>query len=121
MQRVLIVEDEVLLSELYGEYLRQKGFEIVTASEAAEAAELIRGNNFDAVVCDVVMPGRSGFDLFREVQLFQPDLPFIFITGYENEPVVMKKLAELQRPWLAKPLKLEELLDLVKRVIASPA
>lgn len=115
MRRILVVDDEALLCDLYGEFLKQSGYEVMTAQDVSTALGIIRSETIDLVLTDVVMPGRNGFDLYQEARLFNPTIPFIFFTGYEQDDLIINKLNRLQRPWLTKPIKLDELLALVQR------
>ncbi len=114
-RKILIVDDDALICDLYGDFFEQNGYEVYTAQKVEDALKILRGQDFDIVLSDVVMPGRSGFDLYEEVQLFNPNLPFVFMTGYEHEEKVLDKLKEYNRRWIAKPTKLEELLEVIKR------
>lgn len=114
-RKILIVDDDALICDLYGDFFEQNGYEVYTAQKVEDALKMLRSQDFDIVLSDVVMPGRGGFDLYEEVQLFNPTLPFVFMTGYEHEEKVLEKLKEYNRRWIAKPTKLEELLEVIKQ------
>lgn len=112
--KIIIVDDDTLVCELYSEYFAQNGFDVFTAFSVKEAIKIIRAKDPDIILSDVVMPKEDGFDLYEKIQMFNPDLPFVFITGYEHDERVAKRLKEIGKKWIAKPVILEELVELIK-------
>jgi len=82
MSRLLIVDDEKDLRLLYASELEDEGYETVSVGTAAEAAELLRTNNFDAVILDIQMKGESGLDLLQGIVREKSDLPVILCTAF---------------------------------------
>ncbi|MBN2601916.1 MAG: response regulator [Candidatus Marinimicrobia bacterium] len=112
--KIIIVDDDKLICELYSEYFAQNGFTVQSAFSAHEALKKIRETDPDIVLSDIIMPNEDGFSLYEKVQLFNPDLPFVFITGYDHDEIIASRLNETGRKWIAKPVMLEELMDLIK-------
>jgi DNA-binding NtrC family response regulator len=111
--KILIVDDDKVICELYTDFLQQNHFEVLSATSANDALELMRLEAPDLVVSDIYMPKKNGFQFFEEAQILFPSIPFIFMTGYEHDPKTLNRLQELQKPWISKPMNLEELLGLV--------
>lgn len=116
---ILIVDDDQLILELYSDYFTQNGFRVSTAASASEALQIIRSDTPNIVLADVIMPQESGFDLYEKAQLSNPELPFIFMTGYEHDNKVIKRLKELQCKWLSKPISMDELIALARAEMKS--
>ena len=112
--KIIIVDDDTIVCELYSEYFAQNGFDVFKAFSAQEALKIIRAKNPDIILSDIIMPREDGFSLYEKVQMFNPDLPFVFITGYEHDERVAKRLKEIGKKWIAKPVILEELVELIK-------
>ncbi len=112
--KIIIVDDDNLICELYSEYFSQNNFEVLSAFSAQEGLRKIKEFEPDIVLSDVIMPKEDGFSLYKQVQLFKPDLPFVFITGYEHDEKVADQLNKLGKKWIAKPVMLEELMKLIK-------
>lgn len=112
--KIVIVDDDKQICELYSEYLAQNGFITYTAFSVPEALKIIREREPDIVLSDVIMPQEDGFSLYNQVQIFNPDIAFVFVTGYEHDEKVIKRLQETGRKWIAKPVTLEELMNLIK-------
>jgi len=115
--KLIIVDDETLICELYSEYFSQNGFDVFSANSTTEAIKIIKAKNPDIILSDVVMPVQDGFDLFEKVQLYNPNIPFIFMTAYEHDKRIFKRLSEIDKKWITKPIRLEELLELIESEI----
>ncbi len=79
---VLLVDDEALTREFYGDLLVEHGFQVFAASSGAEALELAQTRCLDAVVLDIVMPEMSGLEVLERLRAQDPDLPVIMLTGH---------------------------------------
>jgi CheY-like chemotaxis protein len=110
-KRILIVDDEPLNRELLRRVL-QSEYVIDEAEDADAAVGVLEGENeFAAVLCDQLMPGRCGTDLAGDVKARWPRVKFLLITGYDDDPQVLEakaagKLHEVvTKPWTARGLK----------------
>jgi two-component system response regulator HydG len=79
--RLLIVDDDREMREVLGNFFSAEGLTCELAENAAAALEIVDGQTFDVVICDVVMRGMSGLELLDRLRLSHPALPFIVITG----------------------------------------
>jgi|SRR5579862_4059274 len=80
---ILIAEDEVLVRGVVAEHLRDAGFHVIEASNAAEAVDVMRsGEAVDLVFTDIAMPGiMNGVMLARWIYLHRPDVPVVLASG----------------------------------------
>jgi len=115
--KLIIVDDEALICEIYSEYFSQNGFDVFTANSVIEAIKIIKAKNPDIILSDVVMPVQDGFNLFEKVQLYNPSTPFVFMTGYEQDKRILKRLAKIGKKCITKPIRLDKLLELIKSEI----
>ncbi|WP_235919481.1 cell cycle histidine kinase CckA [Aureimonas psammosilenae] len=116
---ILLVEDEDHVRAGNVRALKMRGYEVYEASSGVEALEVLAelGGNVDLVVSDVVMPEMDGPTLLREMRSRQPDLKFIFVSGYA-EDAFAKNLPEGEKfGFLAKPFSLRELAVAVKQML----
>ncbi|HPC36171.1 MAG TPA: response regulator [Candidatus Marinimicrobia bacterium] len=118
--KILIVDDEPVICEIYGEYLEQNGFEVATALNIEMALGSIKTKRPDLVLSDVVMPVRNGFDLYDEVKINDPNIKFVFMTGFEDDIKVADRLSKSRKKWFAKPIKLEEMLAVIRSELSAP-
>ena len=75
-----------------------------------------RGESFDLVVTDIVMPGLSGIEMAEILKGRFPDLPFLFISGYTSRELGTAPAAPPE-PFLPKPFKMEELAEEVRKAL----
>ncbi|HET8611616.1 MAG TPA: ATP-binding protein [Sphingomonas sp.] len=106
--RVLMAEDDDHVADFVGEMLHELGYEYLRAASAAEAlAAIERGERFDLLLSDMVMPGdMGGLDLARELRRRRPDMPILLMTGYSTAAAAA---GEEGIRLLAKPYTLESL------------
>lgn len=105
--RVLLVEDDPDLNRLVGEMLEELGMQVVSASSADEGRELQARSPIDAVLSDMVMPGKmDGLDLARSLRAARAELPIVLMTGFS---AAAGSAAKEGFPVLRKPFTLEAL------------
>ena len=104
--KVLLVDDEDVVRTVAAEGMRELGYEVVEAVNAATALELVgNGLRADIVVTDHMMPGMTGADLAAELRRQQPRLPILLITGYAHlSPERTRGLPVLPKPF--RPVEL---------------
>ncbi len=116
-KRVLIIDDEPLLRDALTRLLGSD-HEITTASSGAEGLAKVESGPFDAIVCDVMMPGMDGQEVHRRIAAVQPGLErrIVFITGGTFSPELDEFLATTPNPLLAKPFQLDDVIAAVEHV-----
>jgi len=113
---VLIVEDDDDLRSLLVLALRRAGLETAAASNGRDALQIIETQPIGIVACDLGLPGMSGLDLVRALRS-RPEsstLPFLLMTGSGDGDTVLEALAAGADDFLAKPVRLEELVARVR-------
>ncbi|MCT2401478.1 response regulator transcription factor [Novosphingobium mangrovi (ex Huang et al. 2023)] len=113
---ILLVEDDGALRTLTARALRQSGFNVLTAATGAEMWITLRETTVQLVVLDIMLPGTSGFDLFRRLRR-ESDVPIIFVSarGSEEDRVLGLELGA--DDYLAKPFSTRELAARVSAVL----
>ena len=116
--RILVVDDEPVLTELLGDLLRSVGHDVDHARDGRVALRLARENHYDLVVTDLKMPGLDGQGLYEQVCRERPAMAsrFIFSTGDVVNPDAQGFLKGSGCAYLSKPFKLETVLTLVDEV-----
>lgn len=113
MARILIVEDDEIISKRIHEGLTLAGHRCLTAFDGDEALELIGGNPFDLILLDVMLPKMSGFDLIGQIR----NVPVIFLTARDNEIDRVAGLDLGADDYIVKPFSMNELLARVRVVL----
>ena len=116
-KRVLIIDDEPLLRDALTRLLGGD-HEITTASSGAEGLAKLTDGPFDAIVCDVMMPGMNGQEVHRRIAAVHPGLErrIVFITGGTFSPELDEFLATTPNRLLAKPFQLDDVIAAVELV-----
>jgi two-component system OmpR family response regulator len=114
--KILLVEDDGALRALTSRALRQTGYSVLTAATGAEMWVTLREGPVDLIVLDIMLPGTSGFDLFRKLRR-DSDVPIIFISARGNEEDRVLGLELGADDYLPKPFSTRELAARVAAVL----
>ncbi|MCG3149587.1 MAG: Sensor kinase CckA [Verrucomicrobiae bacterium] len=116
--RILLVDDEAILRELFTEYLMQAGHTVVAAADGAAGLEQFQAGPFDLVITDMAMPGLNGEQLAAKIQAVAPSTPVILLTGFGD----IMKVQQQRPPGIAvvvgKPVSLSDLHEAVQDALA---
>ena len=115
--RLLLVEDSDRLRRMLAKALGRLGHAVDEASEAAEADVILRAHSFDAVVLDLMLPGRSGLDLLAAWRRDGITVPVIILTALTQVEDRVRGLALGADDYLPKPFALEELAARLEAVV----
>jgi two-component system response regulator RegX3 len=115
-QRVMVVEDEVAISEPLGEHLAREGFDPLVAATLDEARSLLQGQPPDLILLDVMLPDGDGRDLCREIRRTS-DVPIIMLTarGEEIDKIVGLELGA--DDYVVKPFSAGELVARMRAIL----
>jgi PAS domain S-box-containing protein len=117
-ETVLLVEDEQAVRELVRIILERAGYSVVEAANADEAERLFSSmGTADLLLTDVVMPGRSGFELFNRLHAKRPSLRVLFISGYTDYAMFDATIVDGDLAFLEKPFSAEGLIAKVHEVL----
>ena len=120
---ILVIDDDPALLELYTTALRRAGFEPLPTTEGPSGLEVIAQQHVDLVVCDLGLPGMSGFDVVRTLRSSAETatLPVILVTGSGGADSVIEGLEAGADDFLAKPVRLDELVARVRAHLRTHA
>ena len=113
--RVLVVDDEPRILNFLSSKLRVSGYEVLTASNGAEALEQVQAQEPDLVVLDVLMPRMDGFETLKELRAFSP-VPVIILSAKGANADKVKGLHLGADDYLAKPFSPDELVARIEAV-----
>lgn len=116
-ERILVVDDEATLRANIVRFLARRDYEVVAASSAEEALEVLAASPFDVVITDVRMPGMSGLQLLEAVTARWPDTLVLLITAHASADTAIEALRLGAQDYVVKPLSLKELLVKVQRLL----
>jgi two-component system, chemotaxis family, protein-glutamate methylesterase/glutaminase len=114
-QKILVVEDEVTNSILLKRIMTKAGYQVSTANNGEEAINLLKKEQFDAILTDWMMPHMDGIELIRQTRLFIKPIPFIMmITALVSENARDYALESGADDFISKPIDIDELIARVK-------
>jgi CheY-like chemotaxis protein len=121
--RVLVVEDEPTVARLIADVLEDEGLHVDVVLNGREALERVARESYDLVICDMKMPGLDGQHFFHSLERARSPLRerILFVTGDVIAPHTHEFLERNHLPHVAKPFRVEELSEAVRRVFASKA
>ena len=107
---VLVVDDESGVRDFAADALVELGYDVVSASDAAEALRVVtRGAPLDILLTDVVMPGRSGRQLADDVLKVKPEVRVLYMTGYTQDAIVHDGVLDTGTHLISKPFTVHQL------------
>jgi DNA-binding response OmpR family regulator len=107
--RILVVEDEQKVADFIQAGLEQDGYAVDVLRDGSFAAEQARTIDYDAVVLDLMLPGRSGFQVLRDIRARKPALPVIILTARDGVDDRVVGLDSGADDYMSKPFALAEL------------
>jgi PAS domain S-box-containing protein len=114
---VLLVDDDAAVRRSLGAGLDELGYEVLLAADAREALKLglLHSRAIDALVVDVVLPGRMGVAVARELGGAIPGLVVVYLSGYSRSSALQRDLVDPRCPFVAKPATAAQLDQLIRR------
>ena len=113
MERILIIEDDELIAELERDYLEANGYETDLAFDGITGEQKAKTEKYDAILLDVMLPGKTGFDVCRELRK-SLRLPIIMVTAKKEDIDKIRGLGLGADDYLVKPFSPTELVARVK-------
>jgi DNA-binding NtrC family response regulator len=114
--RILLIDDEPLVLDMYEHVLQTAGHEVITAGNSFEAIKTIREEPIDMVICDVRLHPFDGFEIMERAQEQHPQLPVILMTG-SPRPGDEERLKGRNTVYLLKPISLQILEEIVNELL----
>ncbi len=114
---ILVAEDDANILTGLKDTLESEGYRVTTAIDGQEALALFETDRYDLIILDIMMPGKSGYDVCREIRSQNQDIPVIMLTakGEEIDKVVGLQLGA--DDYITKPFGVHELLARISAVL----
>ncbi|MBQ4264454.1 MAG: response regulator transcription factor [Clostridia bacterium] len=116
MERILIADDNVQITQIISEFVRRQGFDPVTAHDGREALELFHKEKFAVILLDVMMPYMDGFALCREIRR-SSNVPIIMITARGEDFERVMGLDIGADDYIVKPFSGEEVMARIRAIL----
>ncbi len=116
---VLVVEDDLDLSEALCDTLEIEGYRVLSATNGTEALCKLAKNEFRLVVSDIQMPGMDGFQLLNNIQQKHPETPVLLMTAYGTIPKAVEAMQSGAADYLIKPFEASTLVEKVAEFVTA--
>ncbi len=117
--RILWVDDEIEFLQPHILFLRERDYEVETATNADDAVSLVKKKNIDLVLLDEMMPGKDGLVALGEIKAIKPGVPVIMITKNEEESLMEDAIGAKIDDYLTKPVNPSQILLACKKFLES--
>jgi DNA-binding response OmpR family regulator len=115
--KILLAEDEMALATIVKESLETRNFEVNHAPNGLEALALVKENQFDVLVLDIMMPEMNGLNLAKEIRRFNSSVPIIMLTAKSQTSDVVDGFKHGANDYLKKPFSMEELIVRIEALV----
>jgi two-component system chemotaxis response regulator CheY len=121
-KRVLITDDAAFMREMLREILTDGGYEVVAeAADGDETLARFREHHPDVITLDIVMPGKSGLDVLREITALDPSACIVMCSALGQEALVMEALEAGAKEYIIKPFKPDQVLGALNEALQKSA
>jgi len=117
MSRILVVDDERSMREFLEILLRKEGYEVSTAGDVDGALLALESDDFDLVISDIQMPGKSGLDLLKAIRDTQSDALVVMITAFATTETAISAMKEGAYDYVTKPFKVDEIKLVIQKAL----
>jgi two-component system response regulator PilR (NtrC family) len=116
---VLVVDDEPIMQEILGEFLRDEGYGIEVAGSGEEGLECARQRFYDCAIVDLMMPGIDGIETMQKLREIDPSLPVIMVTAFASVESAVEAMKQGAYEYITKPFKNDEVLVVLQNAIRT--
>jgi YesN/AraC family two-component response regulator len=118
LQHILVVDDEELIVDLLHDYFDELGYDVCVAQSAEEAIEKLNNEKqFNLVLTDINLPGKSGLDLLKIVRETREDLPVVLLTGLKTLDNAITAVKSGAADYITKPFELDSVRRVVEKIL----
>jgi DNA-binding response OmpR family regulator len=115
--RILVVEDDRKVASFLGKGLREEGYTVDVAHDGGDGGMKARAHAYDLLLLDVMLPGKSGLDIVREVRAKAMSVPILLLTARDSPGDIVQGLDAGADDYLTKPFGLDELLARIRALL----
>jgi DNA-binding NtrC family response regulator len=111
----MIIDDEKSFTEELSEFLKKSGYECLEANSGKEGLEILKNQQIDLLVLDILLPGMNGLDILKEVKTIYPHMEVIIISGHGNMDTVITAMRLGALDYLRKPFRHSDIQIAIER------
>lgn len=115
--KILWVDDEIEMLRSHVLFLKDKGYDVETATNGEDAIELVQNKSFDLIFLDEMMPGIGGLETLSEIKEINPNIPVVMVTKSEEEALMNDAIGSKISDYLIKPVVPSQILMVCKKML----
>ncbi|MCB0699143.1 MAG: response regulator [Chitinophagales bacterium] len=121
-KKVLIIDDDIGIANMIRAIFRIGNVDAAYASNGRQAFKLMETENLGMIICDIMMPDISGFDVLKHVRTHEhtKQLPFLFLSSLSSPADIKRGIDAGADKYITKPFTARELLDIIKEFMTEP-
>ena len=116
---ILVVDDEPIMQEILGDFLREEGYSIDIAGSGEEGIELAQKSSYDCAIVDLMMPGIDGIETMQKLREIDTSLPVIMVTAFASVESAVEAMKRGAFEYITKPFKNDEVLVVLQKAIRT--
>lgn len=117
MKKIILIEDETSVVSFIKKGLQESGYEVSVAFDGKTGVQLVRSNDFDLVILDIMLPEMNGLDVCKEIRKTNQLVPILFLTALGTSENIVLGLESGGDDYLVKPFKFIELVARIKSLL----
>jgi len=118
MPKILVIDDSDVIRKLLSEFLSDLGYAVDLAKDGREGVSKALSDNYSVIFCDIHMPKKNGYEVFREVSAKKPKQQFIMTDSLPGELAEMARKGGAQH-CLTKPFDLEQVKQALQTILST--
>lgn len=119
MHKILIIEDDEILRENTSTFLKEEGFHVIEAKDGEEGLLSALENKIDLILCDISLPKLDGFGVYKKIEEYDLNIPFIFVTARVEKEDIRDGMQLGADDYITKPFRIEDLLKSINTRLAK--
>jgi len=119
LSSILVVDDEPIMQEILGDFLREEGYSIDIAGSGEEGVELAQESSYDCAIVDLMMPGIDGIETMQKLREIDTSLPVIVVTAFASVESAVEAMKQGAFEYITKPFKNDEVLVVLQNAIRT--
>lgn len=118
---ILVLDDEEPIRRNVKRALELYGYQVLQAADAHAALGILSDHDgdIDLILCDLVLPGLGGREAANTMMARRPDAKIVFMSGYSSHASGRRDVLQAGEPFLGKPFEIQELVEMVERVLSE--
>ncbi|MCH7823414.1 MAG: sigma-54-dependent Fis family transcriptional regulator [Acidobacteria bacterium] len=116
---ILVVDDELIMQEILGDFLREEGYGVDVAGSGEEGVELAQEHLYDCAIVDLMMPGIDGIETMQQLRKIDASLPVIMVTAFASVESAVEAMKQGAHEYITKPFKNDEVLVVLQNAIRN--